>query len=261
MSLVPPQHGAWAFLGLPLIVGIAFAPWTPVLLVLAVAWIAAYPWSYFVLAMVRQRRLRAPHPERYARGLQVWSLIAVPALVALVVLRPWLIWVGVLYAIGFAVNAAFAVRRDDRALVNDAVFIVECALVVPVAWAIGTSERTLAPLMPSAVPVQVWIMTAAVALLLTGSTLHVKSLIRERSNPRFAAVSQGFAIVSLVLSFVLATRWGLPSGLWLVPPFGFAVGRSYAMRHSSPRPARIGMVELAVFVLLAVAALVLGWGS
>jgi hypothetical protein len=258
VSVVPPQHGAWAFLALPLVVGVTVATWTPVLLVLAVAWISAYPWSYFALAAVRERTARHPHPERFRRALALWSAVALPSLLTLVLLRPWLLWVGVAYAIAFAVNVAYAMRRDDRALANDAVFIIECAILVPVTWAIGATGRTLTLPDAMAVPTSVWILSCSVALLLTGSTLHVRSLIRERSNPSFARLSQGFAIVSLVISLALATWWGLPSGLWLVPPFAFAAGRSVAMRGANPRPARIGMIELVAFVLLAGAAVVLG---
>jgi hypothetical protein len=255
--MVPPQHGAWAFLGLPLVVGIAVAPWTPVLVVLAAAWICAYPWSYFVLALARDSRARHPHPERLRRPLLLWSAVAIPSLLLLVILRPWLVWVGALYALGFAANVGFALRRDDRALVNDVVFILECTALIPVTWAIGAFGQALTAPPLDAVPEQVWILTAAVALLLTGSTLHVKSLIRERANHRFGKVSEGFAIVSLMFSVLLAARWGLLAGLWLVPPFAYALGRSVTMRGTSPRPARIGLVELVAYLLLTVASIVL----
>ena len=259
MPLVPPQHGAWAFLGLPLVVGIAVAPWTPVLILLAFACIAAYPWSYFALTVAKEQTSRHPRPERFRTPMLVWSVIAIPALVGLVVARPWLLWIGIGYALAFAINVAFAMRRDDRDLVNDAVFILECAALVPIAWAVGTLGRTLTP-DATAVPTEVWILTIAVALLLAGSTLHVKSLIRERSHPAFARMSQSFAIVSLVVSIGLAAWWGLSVGLWLVPAFAFAAGRSFAMRDRTVRPAQIGMIELVAFGLLAIGAIVLGHG-
>lgn len=258
MAVVPPQHGAWAFLGLPLVVGIVVAPWTPVLLVLAIAWIAAYPCSYFLLAVIKERSARHPRPERYRSPLLIWSAVAVPALVLLVALRPWLVWPGVVYGLLFSVNAAFAFRRDERDLVNDAVFIVECALLVPIAWGTGVSDRTMNPPALGIVPVHVWILTIAVALLLAGSTVHVKSLIRERANPGFARMSEGLAIVSLVTALVLAIWWGLPVGLWLVPAFAYAVARSFALRGAAVAPVRIGMIELGAFVLLAIGAAVIG---
>jgi hypothetical protein len=257
VALVPPQHGAWAFLGLPLVAGLAVAPWTPVLLLLAITWIVAYPLSYFLLALAKDAASRHPHPKRFTRPIAVWSLVAVPAAIALVVLRPWLIWIGALYLVGFAVNIAFARRRDDRALVNDAVFIVECAAMVPVTWAVGVGTTGWALPDFSQAPKQTWLLTIAVALLLAGSTLHVKSLIRERANPGFTRLSQTYAVVALAASILLAWAWGLPSGLFLVLPFAWCVGRSVAMAGTSPSPPRIGMVELVGFCLLGLPALVL----
>jgi hypothetical protein len=256
-GIVPPQHGAWAFLGLPLLVGIAVANWAFALLVLAAAWISAYPWSYFVLAVIKEQRARHPRPERFHHALLIWSAVALPALALLVVVRPWLVWFGIAFAMAFVVNAAFALRHDDRALVNDAVFVLECVALVPIAWAIGASDRTITPPDFGQAPRSLWILTAAVALLLVGSILHVRSLIRERSSVGFARMSLAFAIISLVASVLLAFAWGIPAGLFLVLPFAWCVGRSVAMRGTSPAPTRIGMVELVGFCLLAIPSLVL----
>jgi hypothetical protein len=254
---VPPQHGAWAFVGLPLVAGFAFAAWTPVLVVLAVAWITAYPMSYFVLALAKDSTARHPHPERLRRPLTVWAGIAVPTLLLLVGLRPWLVWPGLVYAAGFAVNIAFARRRDDRALVNDIVFIAECSLLVPIVWGVAVTDRMWRPPDLGSAPVQLWVMSVAVALLLVGSTLHVKSLIRERANPAFGHVARVYATACVVASMGLAWAWGVPAGLFLVAPFAWSAGRSFAMVGTSPPPARIGMIELVGFLLLALPALAL----
>ena len=65
-TYVHPQHGAWAFLALPLVLGAVVTPWTPLLVALAVAWVAAYPMSYAAFGLVRAkrpRRFRAPFLE------------------------------------------------------------------------------------------------------------------------------------------------------------------------------------------------------
>jgi hypothetical protein len=45
----------------------------------------------------------------------------------------------------------------------------------------------------------------------------------------------------------------LPSGWWLVPPFVVLAVRAVAVPRRAWRPGVIGMVELAAFVLVAVA--------
>ena len=255
VSPVPPQHGAWAFLGLPVATALVVTPWTPALLLLAVAWVAAYPASYFLLAIVRDRSGRHPDPRRFARPLALWSMPLLVAGVPLLVLRPWLVWVALAYLASFAVNLAFAARRDERALANDLVFIAQCTAMVPVTWAVGADPATWPPAAPS----HLWVLTVAVGLLLVGSTLHVKSLIRERANPGFARVSRAVAVGSVVAALGLATWWGLPSGLALVVPFAYGAGRSLALR-TPPAPGRIGVIELVGFVLLvACAALAQAW--
>lgn len=245
MSAIPPQHGAWAFLGLPVATALVITPWTPILLLLIVTWVAAYPASYFLLAMMRDRSSRHPAPDRFVRPLMMWIVPVLLAGVPLLVLRPWLVWVALAYLASFAVNLAFAARRDERALANDIVFVAQCTAMVPVTWVVGTDPTTWPPSTPS----HLWVLTGAVALLLLGSTLHVKSLIRERANPGFARASRAVAMTSVGVALALAVWWGLPSGLALVVPFAYLAARSLALR-TPPTPGRIGLIELVGFVLL-----------
>ncbi|MDO9498175.1 MAG: YwiC-like family protein [Nocardioides sp.] len=238
---MPPQHGAWAFVGLPLVLGALATPasWTTLLLTWAA--FTCYPASYFALSMARARR-----GARFRRPLLVWTLAASVPAAALVVTRPWLVAVGLGYACLFAVNLAFARRNHERDLVNDAVLIVEVAALVPL-------TRWLAEPVDG-VPERVWLLTALCALTLVGSTLHVKSLLRERRNPTYARASHAFAISSLVAVVGLAWVWGLPAGVALVLPFVLLTARALKRDWSGWRPGRIGLVELACFVAVAAGA-------
>jgi hypothetical protein len=248
-SYVPPQHGAWAFLGLPLVLGAVVTPWTPLLVLLAVAWVAAYPWSYAAFGLVRAKR-----PQRFRAPFLVWSAVVLPAAAALLVWRPWLVWVGLGYVALFAVNLHYARRNDERALANDAVFVAECAAMVAVTWAVGAGTRSWTPPGVDAVPTHVWVLVVVCALVLLGSTLHVKSLIRERRDPRFARASHVFAIACVPASVALGAWWGWPSGAWLVAPFVVLAVRAYAVPRRALRPGAVGMIELGCFVLVALAA-------
>ena len=251
---LPPQHGAWAFLVLPLVLGAVVAPSTPLLLVLTLAWVAGYPWSYAALGLVRARR-----PQRFRRPLLVWSAVVIPASAILVVARPWLAWVGLAYLLLFAVNLQYARANNERALANDAVFAVECSAMVVVTWAVGEGTQTWTPPPLSSVPLHAWLLTLVCFLVLIGSTLHVKSLIRERRDPRYARGSQWFAIGCLALSIPIAFWWGWPSGAWLVVPFAALTIRAFLVPRHPMRPGGIGMIELGCFLLVALAALLASW--
>lgn len=246
---LPPQHGAWAFLALPLALGTLVAPATPLLIVLAIAWIAAYPLSYATLGLVSSRR-----PRRFRRPAAAWAALVAPAAAVLVIAQPWLIGVGAAYLALFAINITYARRRDERALVNDLVFIVECSAMVPVVWAVGAASQNPSTMPDGPVPLQVWILTAMCALVLISSTLHVKSLIRERTNPRYARLSKQFALACLPVALLLAAAWGVPTGLWLMVPFVVMAARALRPMVAQQRPGVIGLIELGCFVTTAVAA-------
>lgn len=245
---VPPQHGAWAFLGLPLALGLTVTPWTPLVAVLVVAWVAAYPMSYAAFGLMRGKV-----PQRFQAPFAVWTAVVLLASAVLVVSRPWLIWVGLGYVALWAVNLRFARRGDERALVNDIVFVAECSGMVAVTWAVGAGDRSWSPPPVDAVPAHVWILVIVCALVLLGSTMHVKSLIRERRDERFARASRTVALASLPAAVALGAWWGWPQGAWLVLPFVALAARSVLVPGRSMRPGAIGAVELLCFVLAVVA--------
>jgi hypothetical protein len=244
--LLPPQHGAWAFLALPVVLACTVVPPTWWTALLALAWFAAYPASYAGGRLLHDRR-----PDRFRRPFLAWSVLAAVPSVLLVVRFPWLLGPGAVLLALVAVNAFYARRNDERALVNDLVVVTECALLVPVTWGVNASVASLLDAMPT----QVVVLAAVCWLVLAGSTLHVKSLIRERRDPRFARASRAFALGSLVASVGLALMWGMPQGAWLVVPFAALAVRAFVVGRRPTRAVVIGLVELAMVVLVAVAAL------
>lgn len=243
-SYLPPQHGAWAFLGLPLALGVILASGTPLLFPLAVAWVAAYPLSFAALGLVRARR-----PARFRRPFAVWLAVVLVAAGVLLLWRPWLVWVGLAYLAVFTVNLGFAKRNAERALGNDLVFIAECSAMVSVTWLVGAGNRSWIPPRIDSVPSRVWALAVVCALVLVGSTLHVKSLIRERRNPRFALASRVFAVASVAAAIPVALWWGQSSGWWLVLPFVALAVRAFVVGRRPLRPGWRGMIELAGFLL------------
>lgn len=248
--LLPPQHGAWAFLGLPLALAATEAHLSWTWLLLLWAWVAAYPASYFALSMLRVRR-----NQRFRQPLAVWAALTIVPAAGLLALRPWLVWPLVAAAVLFGVNTVYARRNRERDIVNDLVFVLQCSGMVPVAWLVGADPSRTSPAdLVAAVPGRVWVLTALCALVLVGSTLHVKSLLRERRDPRYAAASRAFAVVAVLVGVGLAVAWGLPGGAWLLVPLVALAGRAFVRDWSRARPGQIGIVELVMFVLTVAAA-------
>ena len=87
-----------------------------------------------------------------------------------------------------------------------------------------------------------------------GSTLHVKSLIRERRNRRYAHASRAFAVASLPAAVALGSWWGWPSGAWIIVPFVALAARALLVPRRALRPGAIGLIELACFMIVVLAA-------
>jgi hypothetical protein len=169
----------------------------------------------------------------------------------LVIAQPWLLSIGAVYAALFAINAQYARRKSERALVNDLVFIIECATLVPVMWGVGSAAGapTGRPDLP--VPTETWLLALLCALVLAGSTMHVKSLIRERADRRYARASEAYAMTCIPVGVALALAWGLPEGWWLLVPFVVLALRAWRPIRGGQRPGQIGAIELVCFVATA----------
>lgn len=249
--VVPPQHGAWAFLGLPIALGWEVVDLSPLVVLLGVGFVVAYPASYFLIAT-----LRYPRPERYRKGLVLWGGLGVAIAVVLLLARPWLVWVGLAYLVAFGINLAFAQAHNERSLINDAVFIIECVAIVPVVWAVEASTGGWIPPSPTAVGSTLWTLTVFAALALVGSTMHVRSLIRERRNAKFRLASQVVAGVSLAVATLLAVPLGMAATVMTAVAFGFLFVRSLVVGMKPMKPGVIGVFELVGFLLVALAGLV-----
>jgi len=244
--VVPEQHGAWVFLALPVALAVAGAGWFPLLPLTLLAWVAAYPLSWAVTG-----RLSAPRPRRFNRALRTWSPVVLLAGLPLLVLRPWLLWVLLAYLGLWLVNLSFARRRRERDLPNDLVLVAECTLMVPVTVCLAAGGDDLAlPL--QALDARTVLLLTMCAVALTGSVLHVKSLIRERNDPRYADASRLFSAAGAVLVAVVAELTG--TSALVVLPFAALALRAWLVRGPRWAPARVGILELGGLVLVVVAA-------
>lgn len=250
-SYIPPQHGAWAFLVVPLVVGFTTVPFTWVALLFAAAWIVAYPVGYFggrALATRIRRGSWTRLARREARRAVPWAVALVLLGLPLVVLRPWLVAVAVGVAAIWGVSLLITLRESERALSNDVVLVLLSVVAVPTVWAISAAAPGVWPELPP-VPAVVWWATGATGVFLFGTVLHVRSLLREAGNRRFHWLSVGYHVLALV-GFALVSPW------WLVG-FAPALVRAVVLRPGL-RPAVIGAIEAVVSLFFVIAAVLAG---
>lgn len=253
---VPNQHGAWAMVVAPPVVGALVAGPRPGHLLLLLAWLAAYC-AYFAatqwLRSGRRRRYRGPVVGHGAAT----AVLGVPLLLA----DPGLLRWAPVYAVLLGLSLRFAARRADRSYANDLVTIAAAVLLTVVAAGLGRPATGWWP--PGADDGRAWAATALLAAYLVGTVPYVKSMIRERDRPATYRLSVGYHAVLAAAAAGLAgaglagaDRPGGAAGVALVVVAVALLARAALFpRRGRVAPAVIGAGE--VVATLAVVAVTL----
>lgn len=222
--VIPHEHGGWAMLAVPFLLGATVAGWTWLHLPLGVAWLFFYLASYAWLQSLKRKKNR----RRWWGWAGSYSVIGLVAVILPLLREPTLLWLAPgLMAMG-AVNAWHARRRNERTLLNDGCAIFALCLGGIGAYVLGGGG---------------WGMGSIAVfgysfLYFMGTVFFVKSILRERNNPRYPRFAQGVAAVTALAP--LAVDQPL-----MVIPFLFPVVRAWVFAGRPLRPMTVGLIELA----------------
>jgi len=191
---LPAQHGAWAMLFIPFLFGMfASKPvWLHALLFLG--WLLVYLFSYPFFQWLRTKK-----KKMYVRPMQLYGGLLIPTGVLLLVLEPALArWVPLFIPL-FLVNGYYASRNRERALLNDLAAVVQFSLMVFVAYQAGGGTD--------------WMLAAELfglsVLYFAGTVLYVKTMIREKHNRKYYALSVGYHLALLAAGALWFPHWML----------------------------------------------------
>lgn len=219
----------------PYLTGLALAwpvrPLGPGDLFLGLTWLVGYfAFNAATLTLKSPARRRAAYHPPLATYLGAAGAFGIVTLV----FKGWplLLWVPG-YAVVLGVSLWLAASRRERGLTSGVLTIVaSCGLMgVLRLWPGGAalSWREVA-------------VMVAVTLYFVGTVLHVKSLIRERNDPRSARRSMLYhAVLGGLVVAVVAAGW--LSWPWLVWAAAL-LARAWWMPRRRRRPAVIGAVEI-----------------
>ena len=233
---VPNQHGAWAMVLTPPVVGAIESGPTWRHLLLLVAWLVGY-FAFFAAGLW----LRSGRKARYVRPVQVYGAATVVLLAALLVASPGLVAWAPWYAVLLVGSLVASLRRADRSWFNDTVTVAAACLTAPVAAGLGTHPPTTAV---------TWTSAAVLFAYFFGTVVYVKTMIRERGRRSVLVASVAYHVVVAVVAWwvhpvlgVVATA--LAARAWLVP----------ALRPQTS-PKAVGLGEIAATLAVATAVLV-----
>jgi hypothetical protein len=226
---LPHQHGAWAMLAVPFLLGVAASTPGPWQLVLAIASVLGY-----LASATGQAWLRARRRDPFTVPLTLYGVaFGVLGLALVVVFPALLLTLAVLGPTG-ALIVAGAKPGTRRDLVNSLAQALQALVLVPsAAWVSGAFE-----------PRVVAIATAVGAAYLLGTVLVVRSVLRERNSTAFTALSVGFHAVLVLPALVLGPAWAAVA-VWLTARAA-ALPTIARRRAGTPRPlkpAQVGAVE------------------
>lgn len=249
---MPDQHGAWAMLVVPLVVGLALRARDEVPLwawPLAVTWLVGY-FCFHACGLWLKAAPRRRH--RYLPALLTYGGIAGVAGIATLLTGGWpLLWWLPVYAPLLGTALWLTSRRHERALTSGLCTVLAACLL---AW-----------ILPFATPQGLWQAGAtglawpAAALFgyFFGTVFVVKTLIRERGKLGWVWASVAWHVPWTALA-VWAWRAGIAPVGW-VALFALCVVKAWALPWFGPlrgrtiRPAQVGALE----VVLSIVALVL----
>lgn len=253
------QHGAWAMMFVPILVGslLSGLSWRQALL--TVAWLVAFLFfgalSLYVKvlssAKARARFSGRPRPTvkrrlaRYDAALTTYGTLAAAAALALLIIKPSLAWWAIPIGGCFAVALWQMWVGHDRSLLARASAIIASQLMAPIAYSLGNQQGDW----PRA-----WVATLILALYFIGTIPFVKTMIRERGSAAWLRGSLAYHAV-LVVAATIASSVGAISW-WVTGASVVLLARATAfplwsrMRSRALSPAIIGITEFAVSAMM-----------
>ncbi|MER5871089.1 YwiC-like family protein [Streptomyces sp. NPDC002044] len=224
---LPDQHGAWAMLAVPFLVGTLLAPrpgWAHALLF--TAWVLGYVAVFHAQQWLRLSARGLRSARRHGRPAVVFGAAFAAAALPLAVAHPWLVVAALLAAPFVAVNTHHALRGRERALVNGLAAVVPACGMLLVAQRLGGGAAGAA-----------WAPALACLLYFAGTVPYVKTMIRERNSRAHRRGSAACHAVALVVAACLSP--------WLALPFAAYLARAVALPGRGLRVPVVGAIELA----------------
>ena len=260
---VPNQHGAWAMLISPAVLGLISglvmfartgAPTSRLIVLLAVlvAWFFGY-FAFFAFGLAA----RARNPRRRASYLQpvyVYGAVSLLGIVVALLLQPGLIWWAIPFAPLVVIAVGETIRGRSRSTLSGVSTTVASALLFPALTSVGSASGE--------VGVVAWASMVFLAVYFSGTIPFVKSMIRERDNPRYLAGSITYHAVAVLIIWVMALAVGVGwvTGILMVSTLLVALFRAMYIPMAARQGAewtarRLGMAEIPVLLLGCVAVL------
>ncbi len=220
-------------LAAPLIVGTLASHPVAGHVVLAAFWFTGY-FAFFATSLW----LKSGRRDRFRTPMITYAVASAALGVAVLVLRSDLVRWAPLFVLPLGVGMVAASQRRERALLAGLTTILGSSLIAPVAYDLGGGTNWRG----------IWIATAVVAAYFVGTTLYVKTIIRERGSTAYLIASIGYHGACCLAMLAVSP--------WLVAIFAVLTLRAAVVPRLRVTPKQVGIAE--AFGTVAVVWAVLG---
>lgn len=169
--MISNQHGAFVMAFIPYFYGISASHWVNAHYWLGLSWLFLYLFSYPFFSLFHKKR-----KEKYQKWAITYAIFAGLTIFPLLITQPTVLqfFVWILPLVGIQIY--YAKKRDERNLLNTISAIISFGIIGMASFYLATQQYNFAILFhPS--------------LFFITTTLYIKSVARERKNPRYLTAS------------------------------------------------------------------------
>lgn len=234
--VIPHEHGGWVFLAVPLIVGTWLGNPSVYHLLLFFSWLFFYMGTY----AMREWLKRKGKEKRYFYWMLIYGSLAAVTLILPLWRELSLSIVLLLILPSIVINLFSIYQKNERGMLNNIAAFHAFALGAVAAYVLGTGTWDLMVL---------WLYLHCL-LFFIAIVFFVKSIIRERKNPKWLRYAKVYHWVMLVAPIL----FGFPL---LVIPYLFSILSLYLWGGKSIKPIQVGIIEIVNSVQFALLTIVL----
>lgn len=218
------QHGAWAMVFMPLILGISAGGFHPSQILYGIGWLLMFFAADHVLMFIK--RLKRKKECGYLKAAGLFGGIAVALFLYPLFVEYRIIYFFLAMLPLGAITSYFSMIRDERNIINDIVAISIFSIAGGGIAFLNTHEWTLV----------ITVVILVTLLYFVGSALVVKTIVRERKNINYRNASY----IYHALLFLGMLLWHYTLGI----AFVFGLIRAIGVYDKGWTPKKLGIMEI-----------------
>ncbi|MBV7363054.1 YwiC-like family protein [Actinomycetaceae bacterium TAE3-ERU4] len=270
---IPDQHGAWAMLAAPIILGGAQGGFVPAQILLSLAAVSGFC-ALHTLTLWWKSRLRPRYKNPFFTHLSIFAISAL----ALIIWHPQIFLWACFAPLSLPVFWKLY-RRDERSIFSRAPIVMISCLLAPISFDLGTNFAHCLGYWPWANPTLgqpiplslqntlhsqtglhlwgwnlLWVNTAVLLLYFLATVPYVKTLIRERNSTPWLVGSiffHQFAWSLVCWGYFTGYLTGLTLAIWTFVGLRAIALPAYShLKNRRLSPGVIGMLEILTVTLM-----------